>query len=113
VSSTIEPLLPQVNTGDRPEKQPCPAVANAILYMVRTGSAGDMWDDATWHGRPSGAGAAVLCNDLGRYQEEVDRPWQAPRGVPQDPIAAERPVGVTNRMQASDSLSGWQSCQLS
>jgi hypothetical protein len=74
--------------------------------MVRTGSAGDMWDDETWHGRPSGAGAAVLCNDLGRYQEEVDRPWQAPRGVPQDPIAAERPVGVTNRMQALDSLSG-------
>ena len=106
MSSTIEPLLPQVNTGDRPEKQPCPAVANAILYMVRTGSAGDMWDDETWHGRPSGAGAAVLCNDLGRYQEEVDRPWQAPRGVPQDPIAAERPVGVTNRMQALDSLSG-------
>jgi hypothetical protein len=40
-----------------------------------------MWDDETWHGRPSVAGAAVLCNDLGRYQEEVDRPWQVPRGV--------------------------------
>ena len=98
--------LHRINTGERPEKHPRPVVANAILYMVRTGSAGDMWDDETWHGRPSGAGAGVLCNDLGRYQEEVDRPWQAPRGVPQHPIAAERPVGVTNRMQASGSLFG-------
>jgi hypothetical protein len=106
LSSTIGPLLPQVNTADRPEKHPRPAVANAILYMVRTGSAGDMWDDETWHGRPSGAGAAVLYNGLGRYQEEVDRPWQASKGVPQHPIAAERPVGVTNRMQDSDSSSG-------
>jgi hypothetical protein len=104
--AVIEPLLPQVNTSDRPEKHPRPAVANAILYAVRTGSAGDMWDDETWHGRPLGAGAAVLCNDLGRCQEEVDRPSHAPRDVPQHPIAAEQPVGVTNRMQASDSLSG-------
>jgi len=33
----IEPLLPQVNTGGRPEKHPRRAIADAILYVVRTG----------------------------------------------------------------------------
>jgi transposase len=33
----IEPLLPQVNTGGRPEKHPRRAIAGAILHVVRTG----------------------------------------------------------------------------
>ena len=33
----IEPLLPQVKTGGRPEKHPRRAVVDAILYVVRTG----------------------------------------------------------------------------
>jgi transposase len=33
----IEPLLPAVNTGGRPEKHPRRAVVDAILYVVRTG----------------------------------------------------------------------------
>ena len=35
--AVIEPLLPQVNTGGRPEKHPRRAVVDAILYVVRTG----------------------------------------------------------------------------
>jgi transposase len=35
----IEPLLPQVNTGGRPEKHPRRAIVDAILYVVRTGCA--------------------------------------------------------------------------
>jgi Putative transposase of IS4/5 family (DUF4096) len=102
----IEPLLPQVNTGDRPEKHPRRAVANAILYVVRTGSTGDMWDDETRHGRPSGAGprysttasAATRRRSIGQGKH---------RGASRSTtIAAERPVGVMNRMQASDSPSG-------
>lgn len=33
----VEPLLPAVNTGGRPEKHPRRAVVDAILYVVRTG----------------------------------------------------------------------------
>jgi transposase len=33
----IEPLLPEVKTGGRPEKHPRRAVVDAILYVVRTG----------------------------------------------------------------------------
>jgi transposase len=33
----IEPLLPEVKTGGRPEKHPRRAVLDAILYVVRTG----------------------------------------------------------------------------
>jgi transposase len=33
----IEPLLPPVNTGGRPEKHPRRALVDAILYVVRTG----------------------------------------------------------------------------
>jgi len=33
----IEPLLPPVNTGGRPEKHPRRAIVDAILYVVRTG----------------------------------------------------------------------------
>ena len=35
----IEPLLPPVNQGWRPEKHPRRAVVDAILYVVRTGCA--------------------------------------------------------------------------
>ena len=35
----IEPLLPPVNTGGRPEKHPRREVVDAILYLVRTGCA--------------------------------------------------------------------------
>jgi transposase len=35
----IEPLLPQVKTGGRPEKHPRRALVDAILYVVRTGCA--------------------------------------------------------------------------
>ena len=35
----IEPLLPAVNTGGRPEKHPRRAIVDAILYVVRTGCA--------------------------------------------------------------------------
>jgi transposase len=35
----IEPLLPPVNLGGRPEKHPRRAVVVAILYVVRTGCA--------------------------------------------------------------------------
>jgi transposase len=35
----IEPLLPPVNNGGRPEKHPRRAVVDAILYVVRTGCA--------------------------------------------------------------------------
>jgi transposase len=35
----IEPLLPAVNHGGRPEKHPRRAVVDAILYVVRTGCA--------------------------------------------------------------------------
>jgi len=35
----IEPLLPQVKAGGRPEKHPRRAVVDAILYVVRTGCA--------------------------------------------------------------------------
>jgi transposase len=35
----IEPLLPPVNTGGRPEKHPRRAIVDAILYVVRTGCA--------------------------------------------------------------------------
>jgi len=35
----IEPLLPPVSTGGRPEKHPRRAVVDAILYVVRTGCA--------------------------------------------------------------------------
>ena len=37
--AVIEPLLPAVNTGGRPEKHPRRAVVDAILYVVRTGCA--------------------------------------------------------------------------
>jgi transposase len=33
----IEPLLPPMNTGGRPEKHPRRAIVDAILYVVRTG----------------------------------------------------------------------------
>jgi transposase len=33
----IEPLLPEVKTGGRPEKHPRRAVLDAVLYVVRTG----------------------------------------------------------------------------
>jgi transposase len=33
----IEPLLPLVNSGGRPEKHPCRAIVDAILYVVRAG----------------------------------------------------------------------------
>jgi transposase len=33
----VEPLLPLVKTGGRPEKHPRRAIVNAILYVVRTG----------------------------------------------------------------------------
>ncbi|WP_165977559.1 IS5 family transposase [Nonomuraea diastatica] len=33
----IEPLLPQPNTGGRPEKHPRRVTVNAILYVVRSG----------------------------------------------------------------------------
>src|SRR3712207_5222838 len=33
----IEPLLPPVNTGGRPEKHPRRAIVDAILYVVRGG----------------------------------------------------------------------------
>ena len=33
----IEPLLPAVNRGGRPEKHPRRAIVDAILYVVRTG----------------------------------------------------------------------------
>jgi transposase len=35
----IEPLLPEVRTGERPEKHPRRALVDAILYMLRTGCA--------------------------------------------------------------------------
>jgi hypothetical protein len=35
----IEPLLPPVRTGGRPEKHPRRAIVDAILYVVRTGCA--------------------------------------------------------------------------
>ena len=35
----IEPLLPAVKTGGRPEKHPRRAIVDAILYVVRTGCA--------------------------------------------------------------------------
>jgi transposase len=35
----IEPLLPKVKTGGRPEKHPRRALVDAILYVVRTGCA--------------------------------------------------------------------------
>jgi len=35
----IEPLLPDVRTGGRPEKHPRRAVVDAILFVVRTGCA--------------------------------------------------------------------------
>jgi transposase len=35
----VEPLLPAVKTGGRPEKHPRRAVVDAILYVVRTGCA--------------------------------------------------------------------------
>jgi hypothetical protein len=47
VSSSIEPPLPQVNTGDRPEKH---------LRRGAHGIRGRLWDDETWHGRQLGAG---------------------------------------------------------
>jgi transposase len=35
----IEPLLPEVKTGGRPEKHPRRVLVDAILYVVRTGCA--------------------------------------------------------------------------
>ncbi len=35
--AVIEPLLPEVKTGGRPEKHPRRAIVDAILYVVRTG----------------------------------------------------------------------------
>src|SRR3954453_5968092 len=35
----VEPLLPPVKTGGRPEKHPRRAIVDAILYVVRTGCA--------------------------------------------------------------------------
>jgi transposase len=35
----IEPLLPEVKTGGRPEKHPRRALVDVILYVVRTGCA--------------------------------------------------------------------------
>jgi transposase len=37
--AVIEPLLPAVRTGGRPEKHPRRAIVDAILYVVRTGCA--------------------------------------------------------------------------
>jgi transposase len=37
--AVIEPLLPPVKTGGRPEKHPRRAIVDAILYVVRTGCA--------------------------------------------------------------------------
>jgi Putative transposase of IS4/5 family (DUF4096) len=34
----IQPLLPEVKTGGRPEKHPRRALVDAILYVVRTGA---------------------------------------------------------------------------
>src|SRR3954468_5559790 len=35
--AVIEPLLPPVRTGGRPEKHPRRAIVDAILYVARTG----------------------------------------------------------------------------
>jgi transposase len=52
----IEPLLPPVNLGGRPEKHPRRAVVDAILYVVRTGCAGrqlpadfPQWQTVYWY----------------------------------------------------------------
>lgn len=37
--AVIEPLLPPVKSGGRPEKHPRRAIVDAILYVVRTGCA--------------------------------------------------------------------------
>ena len=42
----IEPLLPPVNTGGRPEKHPRRAVVDAFLYVVRTGQGRRVVDPA-------------------------------------------------------------------
>jgi transposase len=38
-AESVEPLLPEVKTGGRPEKHPRRALVDAILYVVRTGCA--------------------------------------------------------------------------
>jgi transposase len=52
----IEPLLPEVKTGGRPEKHPRRAVVDAILYVVRTGCSWRQlpadfppWQTAYWY----------------------------------------------------------------
>ena len=52
----IEPLLPPVNTGGRPEKHPRRALVDAILYVVRTGCSWRQlpadfppWQTVYWH----------------------------------------------------------------
>ncbi|MER7441603.1 transposase [Micromonospora avicenniae] len=38
----IEPLLPLVNSGGRPEEHPRRAIVDAILYVVRAGYRHDL-----------------------------------------------------------------------
>ena len=52
----VEPLLPAVNTGGRPEKHPRRAIVDAILYLVRTGCSWRQlptdfppWQTVYWH----------------------------------------------------------------
>ena len=54
--AVIEPLLPPVNTGGRPEKHPRRAIVDAILYVVRTGCSWRQlptdfppWQTVYWH----------------------------------------------------------------
>jgi transposase len=54
--AVIEPLLPEVKTGGRPEKHPRRAIVDAILYVVRTGCAWRQlpadfppWQTVYWH----------------------------------------------------------------
>lgn len=52
----VEPLLPEVKTGGRPEKHPRREIVNAILYHVRAGGAWRMlpkcfppWETVYWY----------------------------------------------------------------
>ena len=59
----IEPLLPPVKTGGRPEKHPRRAVVDAILYVVRAGCSWRQlpadfppWQTVYWYFKPVGTG---------------------------------------------------------
>ena len=80
----IEPLLPPVRTGGRPEKHPRRAIVDAILYVVRTG--------CSWRQLPA---------DFPPWQTVYwyFNQWEQARVDREDPARGARPAARAGRPQ--------------